>query len=199
MKLPYDKNPGRQFMPQNVAGTRCLWVCVCEEVYACVCVHARLMKCVRNSVRIVDRSGVHSTSSHETGTHTHTNRRSGSLLEIWYFPIFIAFGAACACLFAFYDGNANNNWRKFLPSFFSSFSSFFIFLSMRKLLKCHTDISYSMHTYLFECVCVSRIYLSFHTRSEANEKYANEIVTQFLKRGGALLFHLHADEYNLKI
>lgn len=123
-------------MPQNVAGprSRLHWVWVCVPVVcvlvcvlASVCVPGRLMKCVRNSVRIVDRSGVHSRPLHTKLAHTHTHTDK-SLLEIWYFPIFIAFGAsgmsACqpACLFAFYDGNANNNWRKFL-----SFHSFFLF------------------------------------------------------------------------
>lgn len=184
-----------------------LSVGVCGSVCVCECVHARLMKCVRNSVRIVDRSGVHSTSSHETGTLTHTlthmeEREASGNLIFSNFHCFRSCLCLPACLFAFYDGNANNNWRKFLPVFFFLF--FLSFLANRKLLKCHTDISYSIHTHIVRIyLCVSRLYLSFHTRSEVERQMKNmqmKLLLNFRRgRTHTLLFHLHADEYNLKI
>lgn len=223
MKLPYDKNHAvnlcRKMLPAVVVGCtgcECVFssVCVAVCVLASVCVPGRLMKCVRNSVRIVDRSGVHSRPLQTKLAHTHTHTDE-SLLEIWYFPIFIAFGAsgmsACqpACLFAFYDGNANNNWRKFLS--FHSFFHFFFILANRKLLKCHTDISYSMqiyvyilyNTYLYISLCVWFICPFSHPIRGWGKwkicKWNCYSISNTHTHFCTLLFHLHADEDNLKI
>lgn len=183
MKLPYDKNHAvnlcRKMLPALVlgcTGCECVFssVCTCVCTCECVCAWQTNEMCQKQRQNSRSKWRPFSTSSHETGTHTHT-QTDESLLEIWYFPIFIAFGAsgmsACqpACLFAFYDGNANNNWRKFLS--FHSFFLFFFILANRKLLKCHTDISYSMqiyvyilyNTYLYISVYVFVVYMSLFT------------------------------------
>lgn len=202
MKLPYDKNPGRQFMPQNVAGTRCRCVCVCQEVYACVCVCSCQTNEMCQKQRQNSRSRWRPFDLFTRNWHTHTHRHAcGGARAFWKFDIFqfslLSELPVPACLHFMMatpiTTDANFCLLFFLFFLFFHFFFSFIFLSKRKLLKCHTDISYSMHTYaihiyLSVCVCVSRIYLSFHTRSEANEKYANEIVTQFLKRGAHCYF-----------
>lgn len=132
MKLPYDKNHAVDLCRKmlwvelgvSVCSAVCVVVCVLACVYWCVCEPGRLMKCVRNSVRIVDRSGVHSRPLHTKLAHTHTRTRAFWKFDIFQFSLLLG-QAAClpASLFAFYDGNANNNWRKFL-----SFHSFFLFV-----------------------------------------------------------------------
>lgn len=152
------------------------------------------MKCVRNSVRIVDRSGVHSRPLHTKLAHTHIHTRTRAFWKFDIFQFSLLLGqAAClpaslpACLHFMMATPITTDTNSF--PFIHSF--FFFILANRKLLKCHTDISYSMQIYVYilyntylyisVCVCVCGLYVSFHTRFEveANEKYANEIVTQF--------------------
>lgn len=142
-----------------------LSVGVCGSVCVCECVHARLMKCVRNSVRIVDRSGVHSTSSHETGTLTHTlthmeeREASGNLI----FSNFHCF-RSCLCLPAclhFMMATPITTDANFCLFFFSFFSVFF---GQQKITKMPYRY-FIFHTYTYSTnlfVCVSSISLFSH-------------------------------------
>lgn len=140
-----------------------------------MCVPGRLMKCVRNSVRIVDRSGVHSRPLHTKLAHTHIHRRTRAFWKFDIFQFSLLLGqAAClpaslpACLHFMMATPITTDANSF--PFIHSFIFFFI-LANRKLLKCHTDISYSMqiyvyilyNTYLYISVCVCVVYMSLFT------------------------------------
>lgn len=108
MKLPYDKNHAvnlcRKMLPALVlgcTGCECVFSSVCTCVCTCVCVLVyvcgRLMKCVRNSVRIVDRSGVHSRPLHTKLAHTHIHTRTRAFWKFDIFQFSLLLGQA-ACL-----------------------------------------------------------------------------------------------------
>lgn len=128
MKLPYDKNPGvnlcHKTLPALVVGGS-VWKCMC--VWVCSCQTNEMCQKQRQNSRSKWRPFDLFTRNWHTHTHTLTHmeeREASGNLIFSNFHCFRSCLCLPACLFAFYDGNANNNWRKFLPVFFLFFCLF---------------------------------------------------------------------------
>lgn len=131
----------------------------------------RLMKCVRNSVRIVDRSGVHSRPLHTKLAHTHIHTRTRAFWKFDIFQFSLLLGQA-ACLPASLPACLHFMMATPITTDANSFPfihSFFLFyFGQQKITKMphryfifHADIRIYIVQYVFIYLCV--VYMSLFT------------------------------------
>lgn len=185
-----------KMLPELVVGV-CVCVWKCMRVCVCSCQTNEMCQKQRQNSRSKWRPFDLFTRNWHTHRHECGGARAFWKFDIFQFSLLSELPVpACLHFMMATPITTDANFCLLFSPLFPLFPFFFSihFSVQEKITKMPSRYfifyAYICNTYLFECmcVCVSRIYLSFHTRSEANEKYANEIVTQFLKRGAHCYF-----------